>query len=136
MRAVLCQSWVGRLLINMERINSQPFTVCMKRWLPIINPEGGEQDWELTCRGSTVVDWLSILSILIVNLPWISNRWLPLHMHCERLTVNPPHVDCWSPTPHSTMLSHYLCEKHGLQLVFSRMGFIFSIILPWFGYCH
>ena len=30
-RVVLCQSWVGRLLINMERINSQPLTVCMKR---------------------------------------------------------------------------------------------------------
>ena len=29
--AVLYQSWVVRSLINMERINSQSFTVCMKR---------------------------------------------------------------------------------------------------------
>ena len=40
--AVLYQSWVGRSLINMERINSQSFTVWMKRGLFIVNPGGAD----------------------------------------------------------------------------------------------
>ena len=69
------------------------------------------------------------------QFPWINNRWLPLHIRCERLTVNPLHVDCWSPTP-IVLCCPTISVRSMVQLAFSRIGFIFSIILPWFGYCY